>query len=128
MVADGLRRARRIVQWTLYAMLVLPWFFAGVNTVAEVATGTVQGVRVLFATAGLLVFSWLYVRIIRAVLDRRYARREIVAAAVVSLAVAIVGGVQMAGWGLAPSSGSPWRCWECPAGSHSCSARARPSS
>lgn len=83
-------------------MLAIPWFFAGANTVAEAADGTTPGLRVLFAAIGLLVFSWLYVRIIRAVLDRRYARREVVAAAAVSLAIAVAGGVQMAGWGLAP--------------------------
>ncbi|MFC0863001.1 sensor histidine kinase [Sphaerimonospora cavernae] len=101
---DGLRRARRVVRWTMYVSLTLPWFFVALATPAALEAGTTTWFRTLAAGAGLVVFSWLYVRIVRAVLDYEYARRDVVVAAAVSLAAALIGGSQMMGWGFVPIS------------------------
>ncbi|MCC5574086.1 sensor histidine kinase [Microtetraspora sp. AC03309] len=102
MVADGLGRARKIVRWTLNVTLVAVWFVVGVAVLAGFATDTTGWHRVLPAVVGLAVFSWLFFRITGAVLDHRYARREIVASGPLSLFVMVVGGSQMLGWGFVP--------------------------
>ncbi|GIH70540.1 sensor histidine kinase [Sphaerimonospora thailandensis] len=88
----------------MYVSLTLPWFFVAMATPAGLEAGTTTWFRTLAAGAGLVVFSWLYVRIVRAVLDYEYARRDVVVAAAVSLAVALIGGSQMMGWGFVPIS------------------------
>src|SRR5690606_28773114 len=65
---------------------------------------TTNWFRSLIAVVGLVVFSLLYVRIVRAVLDYEYARRDVVAAGAVALIVAVVGGAQATGWGFVPTS------------------------
>lgn len=103
-MADGLKRARRVVKWTLYAALGLPWFLAGLTMVVGHKAETTNWFRSLIAVVGLVVFSLLYVRIVRAVLDYEYARRDVVAAGAVALIVAVVGGAQATGWGFVPIS------------------------
>ncbi|MEV7806386.1 histidine kinase [Microbispora sp. NPDC088329] len=102
MVDDGLRRARRNVKLMLYATLAIFAFIAVIYTLAGLAEGTRGWVRAAFACAGLVVFSWLYVRIVNAVLDHRYARRDVVMSGAVALAVALVDGVRGMGWLLLP--------------------------
>ncbi|MBX6383171.1 MAG: sensor histidine kinase [Microbispora sp.] len=102
MVDDGLKRARRGVKGALYFTFGFMAFFAVAGTAAGLAGGTMGWPLALICGVGLVVLGRLYVRIIRAVFDRRYALGAVVAAGGVSLALAVVAGAQSATWGLMP--------------------------
>ncbi|WP_285706576.1 histidine kinase [Microtetraspora sp. NBRC 16547] len=102
MVADGLGRARKVVRWTLIGTLIVAWFLVVLMTIGGLGTEVSKWYRVLPALAGLVVFSWLFVRMTGAILSHRPFRREIVVSGVLSVALMVVGGAQMTGWGFVP--------------------------
>jgi two-component system sensor histidine kinase DesK len=98
----GITRARRIVRWMLNATLAVVWFVVLLTTVAEFGLGTPSLARAIPALIGLAVFSWLFLRITRAILNRSYATREVVAAGILAFALAALGGGNPTGWGFVP--------------------------
>ncbi|GLX00067.1 histidine kinase [Microtetraspora sp. NBRC 16547] len=101
-MADGLGRARKVVRWTLIGTLIVAWFLVVLMTIGGLGTEVSKWYRVLPALAGLVVFSWLFVRMTGAILSHRPFRREIVVSGVLSVALMVVGGAQMTGWGFVP--------------------------
>ncbi|WP_170990814.1 sensor histidine kinase [Herbidospora galbida] len=86
-----IKRVRRVVRWTLNTTLGLVWFVIVLGLLAEQEAGPVNWWRLGPALALVVVFSALFLRVTKAILERRYAQRELVAGAVVSLAVALLG-------------------------------------
>ncbi len=87
----SIKRVRRVVRWTLNTTLGLVWFVIGLGLLAEQESGPVDWWRLGPALALVVVFSVLFLRVTQAILDRRYARRELVAGAGIAVAVAVLG-------------------------------------
>ncbi|WP_214106509.1 sensor histidine kinase [Acrocarpospora catenulata] len=98
----AIARARRLVRLTLNMTLGITWFFVLMVIAGQLSRGQTTGLSTLPGLVGLVVFSWLFVRITGAILERRYPRREVVAAGAVSVAVAVLGGGAPTGWGFVP--------------------------
>ncbi|WP_170317041.1 sensor histidine kinase [Acrocarpospora corrugata] len=98
----GITRARRIVLVTLNMTLVVVWVIVLLSSAAGLVLRTLPPARVIPALIGLVVFSWLFLRITRAVLDHRYATREVVIAGVLALVLSALGGGSPTGWGFVP--------------------------
>jgi two-component system sensor histidine kinase DesK len=96
---DAIRRARRISLCVLNAVIVMMWIGIALATVASLASGTVSWLRIVPATIALIVFTWLFLRITRAVLERRYLMREVAAAGALAVLAAALGGADPFGWG-----------------------------
>ncbi|GIH27090.1 histidine kinase [Acrocarpospora phusangensis] len=96
----GIARARRLVLVMLNMTLATAWFIVLVASAA--GFGPTSGVRLGLAMLGLLVFSWLFLRVTRAILQHRYATREVVITGVLAYAVAVAGGANPTGWGFVP--------------------------
>ncbi|MEO3855262.1 histidine kinase [Acrocarpospora sp. B8E8] len=82
--------------------LAVVWFVVLVTTVVGVGLGTLSLARMIPALLGLVVFSWLFLRITRALLNRSYPTREIVLAGILAFALAVLGGGSPTGWGFVP--------------------------
>ncbi|MEV0348185.1 histidine kinase [Nonomuraea sp. NPDC050680] len=98
---DAIRRARRISLCVLNVVIVMMWIGIALATVASLASGTVSWLRIVPAMIALIVFTWLFLRITRAVLERRYLTREVVAAGALAVLAAALGGADPFGWGFA---------------------------
>ncbi|MEU7739492.1 histidine kinase [Nonomuraea sp. NPDC049158] len=96
---DAIRRARRISLCVLNSMIVMTWVGIALATLGGLATGTVSWPRIVPAMIALIVFTWLFLRITRAVLERRYLTREVVAAGALAVLAAALGGADPFGWG-----------------------------
>ncbi|WP_170321661.1 sensor histidine kinase [Acrocarpospora pleiomorpha] len=99
---NGITRARRIVRWMLNMTLALVWFVALVSTLVGVGLESVSLARAIATLISLVVFSWLFLRITRAILNRSYATREVVLSGILALALAALGGGNPTGWGFVP--------------------------
>ncbi|WP_198169483.1 sensor histidine kinase [Herbidospora daliensis] len=82
---------RRVVRWTLNTTLGLVWFVVALGLVSGQENGPVDWWRLGPALALVVVFTVLFLRVTKAILDRRYAKRELIAGAVIALVVAVVG-------------------------------------
>ncbi|WP_066373294.1 sensor histidine kinase [Herbidospora mongoliensis] len=80
------------MRWVLNGTLGLVWFFVFVGLGTEVGVRPLVPWRVIPALVLVVVFHVLYLRITRAILESRDPRRELIAGAVLSVAVAILGG------------------------------------
>jgi two-component system sensor histidine kinase DesK len=98
---DAIKRARRLFRLVLNSLLVLTWITTLVVGVAELVGGVSPWVRVVPALIAVGLFSWFYLRITEAVLDGRYATREIVAAGVLAVTASLLGGGDPIGLGVA---------------------------
>ncbi|WP_155355457.1 sensor histidine kinase [Acrocarpospora macrocephala] len=98
----GITRARRIVQWMLNMTLAVVWLVVLLAIVVNVGLETISLVRAALSLIGLVVFSWLFLRITRAILNRSYATREVVLSGILALALAALGGASPTGWGFVP--------------------------
>ncbi|MEV6153896.1 histidine kinase [Nonomuraea sp. NPDC052129] len=96
---DAIRRARRISLCVLNSMIVMMWVGIALATLGGLATGTLSWLRIVPAMIALIVFTWLFLRITRAVLERRYLTREVVAAGALAVLAAVLGGADPFGWG-----------------------------
>ncbi|MEU8142779.1 histidine kinase [Nonomuraea sp. NPDC048901] len=96
---DAIRRARRISLCVLNSMIVMTWVGIALATLGGLATGTLSWLRIVPAMIALIVFTWLFLRITRAVLERRYLTREVVAAGALAVLAAVLGGADPFGWG-----------------------------
>ncbi|WP_285589155.1 sensor histidine kinase [Herbidospora sp. NBRC 101105] len=91
MMDKAIKRVRRVVYWTLNTTLGLVWFVLGIGLLAEQEAGPVDWWRLGPSVALVAVFSVLFFRVTRAILDRRYAQRELVAGAGIAVVVAVLG-------------------------------------
>lgn len=96
---DAIRRARRISLCVLNFVIVMTWIGTALATLGGLASGTVAWLRIVPAMIALIVFTWLFLRITRAVLERRYLTREVVAAGALAVLAAALGGADPFGWG-----------------------------
>ncbi|MEV1240656.1 histidine kinase [Nonomuraea sp. NPDC049750] len=96
---DAIKRARRISLCVLNSMIVMTWIGITLATIGGLATGTVSLLRIVPATIALIVFTWLFLRITRAALERRYLMREVAAAGALAVLAAALGGADPFGWG-----------------------------
>ncbi|NUR90994.1 MAG: sensor histidine kinase [Nonomuraea sp.] len=99
---DAIERARRLARRMLNSTLVVMWIFLIMSTSFSVAGGTLAWLRVVPATVAALGFTWLYVRIVASVMERRYPTREVVWAGALAFAAAVAGGADPIGWGFVP--------------------------
>ncbi|MFI6319900.1 sensor histidine kinase [Nonomuraea sp. NPDC050556] len=91
---DEMRRARRLTR----LMLNTPLVFVALALVLGTLSGTLNWALLvpLVVMGGL--FVWLYLRITNAIFEKRYPRREVVAAGAIAVAEALLGGVEPFGW------------------------------
>ncbi|MEU7853624.1 histidine kinase [Nonomuraea sp. NPDC049141] len=94
---DAIKRARRISLCVLNAAVVMMWFAIAMTVVG----GTASWLRVVPALIASIGFTWFFLRITRAVLERRYPTREVAAAGALALFAAALGGGDPFGWGFA---------------------------
>ncbi|GGO00633.1 hypothetical protein GCM10010116_00980 [Microbispora rosea subsp. aerata] len=91
----GIERARRITFWTLVVELAFAWIGPLIQIVVEIRTEGEAGLsRLALVVVGLPVFTWLFVRAVRAVVDGRPAVREVVASGALAVAMIVFNGVQ----------------------------------
>jgi two-component system sensor histidine kinase DesK len=98
---DEIRRARRHTWVALALAPVMMWAFIAVVSVVEFGEGRLQWWRFVPALIAAAGFTWLSIRLISAVLDRRYPTRQVVVAAVLAVVTAAAGGAEPLGWGFA---------------------------
>ncbi|GLW24151.1 sensor histidine kinase [Microbispora triticiradicis] len=92
----GIKRARHITFWTLALELVFAWLGPMIQIVVSRTEGGVGWSRLVLVAVGLPIFSWLFLRIVRAAVDGRYAVREVVASGALALVMIVLGAVLMA--------------------------------
>ncbi|MFD1540331.1 sensor histidine kinase [Nonomuraea guangzhouensis] len=85
----------------LNAAVVMMWFAIVMAILGTVAGGTASWLRIVPALIAMIGFTWFFLRITRAVLERRYLRREVVAAGALALLGTAMGGGDPFGWGFA---------------------------
>ncbi|MEV0594223.1 sensor histidine kinase [Nonomuraea cavernae] len=96
---DAIKRARLLSKWVLLSLLGMMWLCLALALLTEVAMGTAQWLRVAPALVATVCFSRLYLRIVDALLDSRYASRQIMVAGALALFATVVGGGNPFGWG-----------------------------
>ncbi|MER6942721.1 histidine kinase [Nonomuraea sp. NPDC000554] len=94
---DAIKRARRLTRGVLNSVLVAMWVCVVVSTGFMLAQG--HWVRVAPALIAAICFTWLYLRITNAILERRHATRDVVVAGALAVFAAAVGGADPIGWG-----------------------------
>lgn len=98
---DPIERARQHSLRMLGMILAMMWLFIATRLLLPAINGEppnwLRAVPALIVTA---CFTWLYRRIVVAVLERRYATREVVAAGALALAAAVLGGGDPLSWGM----------------------------
>lgn len=75
------------------------WIAVAMAILGTVAGGAAPWPRIVPALIAIIVFTWLFLRITRAVLERRYPKREVAAAGALALLAAALGGADPFGWG-----------------------------
>jgi two-component system sensor histidine kinase DesK len=98
---DEIRRARRYTWVALFSCIVVMWLSIAIVSFAQLTEGTLQWWRVVPALIATVCFTWLGMRLISAMLDRRYLTRQVVVAAVLAVVAAGMGGAEPFGWGVA---------------------------
>ncbi|MCK2221698.1 histidine kinase [Actinomadura sp. ATCC 31491] len=96
---DEIQRARRITWITLVGGLVLSWALLVLGSVVLLGQERLPWWRAAPALVAAVGFTWLAWRAIAAVMDGRYARREVAASAVLAVLGAFAGGGDPFGWG-----------------------------
>ncbi|MFB4281031.1 sensor histidine kinase [Nonomuraea sp. MTCD27] len=99
MAMDSVERARRTTWKILVFNFVAMWLLILMMTMAVVGEGKLNWWRAAPAFVAAVCFTWLSLRAIDAVLDRRYPTRQVVVAAVFAVVAAGLGGAQPFGWG-----------------------------
>ncbi|WP_459802231.1 sensor histidine kinase [Herbidospora sp. RD11066] len=94
----GIKRARRVVRFTLNTTLGLVWLFAVIGLIAEKGPEALVTWRIVPELVLVAVFSLLFLRCTRAILERRYPRAEIVTMGVIAVTVAVMSGGPTAWW------------------------------
>ncbi|MEU6413790.1 histidine kinase [Microbispora sp. NPDC046933] len=91
----GIKRARRITFWTLAAELVFAWLGPVMRIMMEAHEGEIGWSRLVLEVVGLSVFSWLFVRVVGAVVDGRAAKRDVVASGALALVLIAFEGIYL---------------------------------
>ncbi|MGW4406220.1 sensor histidine kinase [Nonomuraea sp. NPDC004702] len=99
---DAITRARRLARGMLNSTLVIMWLIVIMATVFSLGSGAAGWPRLLLATIAALAFTWLYVRVVAAVMERRYPTREVVWTGALAFLAAVLGGADPMGWGFVP--------------------------
>ncbi len=94
----GIKRARRVVRFTLNTTLGLVWLFAALGMVANPGVQPVTVWRLVPGLILLLAFSFLFLRVTRNILERRYPRGEIVTMGVIAIVLAVMSAGPAAWW------------------------------
>ncbi|MEV4393598.1 sensor histidine kinase [Nonomuraea sp. NPDC049607] len=99
---DAITRARRSTRRMLNSTLAIMWIFLVASAVFGLGAGSVGWPRLVPATVAALAFTWLFVRVVASVLERRYPTREIVWTGALAFLAAVLGGADPMGWGFVP--------------------------
>ncbi|MFI6919149.1 sensor histidine kinase [Nonomuraea spiralis] len=99
---DAITRARRLARRMLNSTLVVMWIFLVMSTVFGLGAGTATWPRAALATVAALGFTWIYVRVVASVMERRYPTREVVWSGALAFLSALLGGADPMGWGFVP--------------------------
>lgn len=98
---DSIERARQHSLRMLSMIAAMTWLFIAMRLLLPFINGEAPNwPRVVPALIVTACFTWLYQRIVVAVLARRYPTGEVVAAGALALAAAVVGGGDPMSWGL----------------------------
>ncbi|TDD44504.1 sensor histidine kinase [Nonomuraea terrae] len=98
---ESLKRARRLTWMMLAAVFALMWLLIAVACLAAFAGDRLSWWSVGPALAAAAGLTWVGLRLITRVMDRRYPTRQVVLAAVLAVVAAGVGGAEPTGWGYA---------------------------
>ncbi|WP_219468085.1 sensor histidine kinase [Nonomuraea rhizosphaerae] len=97
---DAIKRARRVSLWVLNAVVPLMWLGISLGTLGNVALGRMSWIPAALALIALVVFTWLFLRITRAAVERSYARREVIVSGGLAVVMAALGGGDPFMWGI----------------------------
>ncbi|MFC4114812.1 sensor histidine kinase [Nonomuraea zeae] len=98
---DPVKRARLLTRALLNLALVVMWSLVATRLAVSAGEGAAYWLTSLALIAA-VCFTWLYVRIVNAVIERRYPTREMVWAGALAFLSAAAGGGDPIGWGLVP--------------------------
>lgn len=97
---NEIERARHITRKVLISGFFALWVVIAINVAVGLRVGLIDWWRTAPALVAAIGFTWLSLRIINAVLDRRHPTRQmVVVAAVLALLVAGLGGADALSWG-----------------------------
>ncbi|GAA3580955.1 hypothetical protein GCM10022419_073050 [Nonomuraea rosea] len=99
---DPVKRARLLTRALLNSALLVMWFLVAAWFVIVIGEGEVYWPLGALALIAAGCFTWLYVRIVNAVIERRYPTREMVWAGALAFLAAGAGGGEPIGTGLVP--------------------------
>ncbi|MBN6055992.1 hypothetical protein JYK22_28940, partial [Nonomuraea sp. RK-328] len=94
-------RARRLCWWMLTSFLALLWGGMALSALAEAGQGAQPWPLLATAAAAAVAFTSLHLRLVNAVIESRYPVRQVVAAGGLAVVVAVTGGAQPFGAGMA---------------------------
>ncbi|WP_113701064.1 sensor histidine kinase [Nonomuraea lactucae] len=97
---DAIARARRLCRWTFLAYPVTMWVLLSLVTMGDVSGGRARWLFLPLALAAAAGFTWVFSRLVTAVIEFRYAARPVVAAGALALCAAGLGGGDPFGWGI----------------------------
>ncbi|MEV0618053.1 histidine kinase [Nonomuraea sp. NPDC050404] len=98
---NEIERARRTTWQVLVSGFVALWVLIAVSVMTAAQKDLLVWWRVVPALVTAIAFTWLCLRIIDALLNRRYPTRWMVVAAVLAVITAGLGGADAVGWGWA---------------------------
>jgi two-component system sensor histidine kinase DesK len=99
---DAIKRARRLAKIALNSTLVVMWIAVIQMTAFGFVDGQGQWPRIVPATVAAIGFTWYFVRVVGAVLNRGQYTGDLVRAGVLAFVAAGVGGADPFGWGMIP--------------------------
>ncbi|MBB5079928.1 sensor histidine kinase [Nonomuraea endophytica] len=99
---DELTRARRMTRLVLNSTLGAMWLVILLNSAATMGTGRTEPWQIGPALLMAVAFSWFYLRISKAVFERRYPVRDVVVSGVLAFAACALSGADVVGWGFVP--------------------------
>ncbi|MEV0147281.1 MULTISPECIES: histidine kinase [unclassified Nonomuraea] len=94
-------QARRLCWWMLISFLGLLWGGVALSYVAEAGRRDLPWPVLVVGVVAVAAFSGLYLRLVNAVIESRYPVRQVVAAGALAVVVAVAGGAQAFGAGMA---------------------------
>ncbi|SDJ61117.1 sensor histidine kinase [Nonomuraea jiangxiensis] len=96
---DPIKRARRFTWIMLLSSLVIMWVLIVLTIAIAIGEGRISWWRTAAALVAAILFTWLALRMLTSLLDRRYPTRLVVGTAVLALVVAVLGGGSPFSWG-----------------------------
>ncbi|NRQ32928.1 hypothetical protein HII36_13905 [Nonomuraea sp. NN258] len=96
---DPIKRAGRLTRVMFNSVLAILWLFIIMMSLVGLGEGKLPVWRFVPALIAAIVFSWLYVRMVNAFVERRDAIRDTVAAGVLAVLGSLIGSGEPMGWG-----------------------------